>query len=73
MSPTQEPFSERLRHLPMTTEETAITGLRFCVVCDEAWPCAVRRTGYKDDSEHPTASGDPLGSTYPGQLNEPFR
>lgn len=34
-----------MAHLPMETEETAVTGLRFCIVCDEDWPCVVRRKG----------------------------
>ena len=62
--------TERLRHLPTTTDDTAVTGLRFCVVCDEVWPCDVRQGRSKwADSEHPSPSGDPMGSTYPGQEN----
>lgn len=54
--------AERLRHLPFERETS---GLRFCMVCAEEWPCDVRR-GYRD-SEHPSPSGDPLGTMYPGQ------
>ena len=33
---------ERLLHLPMTDDSTAVTGIHWCVICDTEWPCDIR-------------------------------